>query len=140
MPSKYRICIAAVSAMLAGGSAQADRLLGFNIGEAVFYKLDTDDGEIIKFPGHPATGLGGLDIDSAGNLYYQDEDTLWLIDLDQPSNDVFINLTSGATFESFEIIDDVGYTSDVFTGVWYAIDLGTASRARSATWDAASTG
>ena len=111
--------------LITATDVHAERLLGFSIGEDVIFKIDTDTGEIVKFFGHPVFNLGGLDIDDQGNLYYLGSNTVWRIDLGQPANDQFIGSTPKVIFESFEIIDGIGYSGEVFTGTWYAISLTT---------------
>ncbi|MHC4080411.1 MAG: GC-type dockerin domain-anchored protein [Planctomycetota bacterium] len=110
---------------LVAGPAHAERLLGISHSEQMIFKLDTETGELIKFFGHPILWLGGLDIDSQGNLYYLGSNTLYRIDLGQPANDVFVGSNPGLIFESFEILDDGGYSGDVFNGLFYTIDLAT---------------
>lgn len=105
--------------------AHAERLLGYSFVDEVVFKIDTETGELIKFFGHNINQLGGLDIDSQGNLYYMANNTLLKIDLGQPANDEFIGSTPKVIFESFEIVDDVGYTGEVFTGIFYSINLST---------------
>ncbi len=119
--------VALAALALAADRAEAERLLGISLVEQVVFKLDTADGELVKFPGHPVNQLGGLDIDSQGNLYYLANNILWRIDLDQPANDEFIGLIPGVVFESFEIIDDQGYAAEPFTGTLHRIDLADAT-------------
>ncbi len=123
-----RVCagVAVAAAALGASPARAERLLGISLVENVIFKLDTADGELIKFPGHPVNQLGGLDIDSQGNLYYLANNMLWRIDLDQPANDEFIGLIPGVVFEGFEILGDLGYAGESFTGTLYRINLTSA--------------
>src|SRR5262249_10741672 len=100
---------AALAAALFASPARADRLLGYSFVDQTIFKIDTADGELIKFSGHAVNQLGGLDIDSQGNLYFLGSNTLRKIDLDQPVNDVFIASLPNVTFESFEIVNDQGY-------------------------------
>src|SRR5262245_57913918 len=109
------------------GDVRAERLLGISIVEQTVFKLDPADGALIKFPGHPVSNLGGLDIDSQGNLYYLGINTLRRLDLDQPANDTFIGLIPGVVFEGFEIVNDQGYAAEVFTGTMYRINLANAA-------------
>jgi hypothetical protein len=110
-------------AAIAAGPAGAERLLGFSLVEQALFKLDTADGELVKFPGHAINALGGLDVDSQGNVYYLGNNILRRIDLDQPANDVFVGLIPGVVFEGFEIVNDHGYAAEVFTGTMYRINL-----------------
>ncbi len=121
-------CTGAVAAMaLSAAPAGAERLLGVSLVEQVIFKLDTATGELIKFSGHAINALGGLDIDSQGNLYYLGNNILRRIDLDQPANDQFIGLIPGVVFEGFEIINDQGYAAEVFTGTMYRVNLANAA-------------
>ncbi len=123
-----RLCTGAVVAMaLAAEPAGAERLLGISLVEQVVFKLDTATGELIKFSGHPINALGGLDIDSQGNVFYLGNNILRRIDLDQPANDQFIGLIPGVVFEGFEIINDQGYAAEVFTGTMYRVNLSSAA-------------
>ncbi len=124
-----RLCagVALAAAAFAASPASAERLLGISLVENVIFKLDTADGELIKFTGHPVNQLGGLDIDSQGNLYYLANNILWRIDLDQPANDEFIGLIPGVVFEGFEILGDQGFAGESFTGTLYRINLQNAA-------------
>jgi hypothetical protein len=127
-PDLVGLCAGAVTAIaLAAGPARAERLLGISIVEQVVFKLDSATGELIKFSGHPINALGGLDIDSQGNVFYLGNNILRQIDLDQPANDVFIGLIPGVVFEGFEIVNDQGYAAEVFTGTLYRINLANAA-------------
>ncbi len=121
------LAVGAGAFAMCASEARAVRLLGISIVEGVIFKLDTADGELIKFPGHPVNNLGGLDIDSQGNLYYLGINILRRIDLDQPANDEFIGLIPDVVFESFEILGDQGYAAESFTGTLYRIDLSSAA-------------
>ena len=103
----------------------ADFLYGVDwiYGDPAIFTLDTESGEITKYYGHPVNDICALDFDSNGDLYVLQTSALWKIDLLNPLDDEMIEYNSDWTFESFEIIGDVGYTAHVFDGGLYILDL-----------------
>jgi hypothetical protein len=104
-----------------GAAAQADLLYGTDINDGSIFTLDTTNGAIQKFFGHDAFGFGGLDWDSGGQLYLEQFGSLFKIDLGVSSTEV--GSDSGRAFESFEILGDTAYATDVFDGALYTVDL-----------------
>jgi len=106
---------------------RADYLYGvnWNTDDTYIFTLDTDTGEMAKYYGHPVDDISALDFDSSGQLYALTTHALYRIDLYNPSNNEMIAYGADWVFESFEIIDDVGYTNHVFDGGLIALDLET---------------
>ena len=87
------------------------------------FTLNTESGEITKYYGHPVNDICALDFDSNGDFYVLQTSALWKIDLLNPLDDEMIEYNADWTFESFEIIGDVGYAAHVFDGGLYMVDL-----------------
>jgi hypothetical protein len=124
-----RTALLTMAALLIGctaGTASAGLLWGLDTLDDQLFTLDTTTGTVTNIGTLPAFQFGGLDFDDQGNLYAILNSTLYLIDPNDASA-VTIGLVSGVTFESFEIIDGVGYAADVYGEMTYTIDLADAS-------------
>lgn len=114
----------AVVTLSLAGAAPADVLYGFDILDQSIFTIDTDSGSLKKYYGHAVSDYGGLDFDSAGNLYLEQAGSLFKVDL-AAGTDTQIGDAYHHEFESFTIIGDKAYAADALDMHLYQIDLTT---------------
>ncbi len=112
-------------AAVATQPALAVELWGLDTDDDTLFTLDSDTGAVNTIGTLPGFGFGGLDFYN-GDLYALLDDQLYQVDPSDASATP-IGAASGQVFESFEIIDGVGYTADVFDETLYSISLADGS-------------
>lgn len=105
-------------------------LWGLDTGDDTLFTLDLNTGTVNAIGSLPSFYFGGLDWDSSGNLYAILSDgrfnsSLYSVNPINAST-TLLGLT-GHAFESFEIINDSGYSADVSDISLYSVNLSNGS-------------
>lgn len=118
--------IVCICLTIAGVAPAGPLLWGLDTSQDTLFTLDLDDGTVTTIGALPSFDFGGLEWDSAGNLYaLLSSGNLYAVNPADASTTLLGS--SGKTFESFEIINNVGYSADVFEKNLYSVNLADGS-------------